>query len=259
MQKNKFLEKLVNSTKNLHFFPKTKYLLSKSSNFSASKKNSHNKNSNLMNISLSIIKKPKTPAINNIKLQRPTSLKKPNIILKSANFRNKYYLSEKLHFFTENENNITSTKISTETSATSKRCSPTVNLSMLSINKLKKAKKINSLRNTSLRLHKKNKDLFSVISEESAFTSKNNSYNKNKNKTNIDKVIEANDSIDKFDISLTYSDDTCSKRKTLCEEKQMNQNTRKENINSFQINKKNEDFQTFCQEIRKKLFGNDKI
>lgn len=256
MQKNKVLEKLINSSKNLHFFPKPKCILFKNSNFSAGKNNSHNNNSNLTNITLSIKKKPKTPSINNIKLQRPISLKKPNINLKSANFRSKYYLSEKLHFSTENENNITSTKISTETSATSKRCSPTVNLSMLSINKLKQAKKINSLRNTSLRLHKKNKDLFSVISEESAFTSKNNSYNKNKNKTNIDKFIEVNDSIDKFDISLTYSDDTCSQR---IEKNEMKKKTRNENINSLQINNKNEDFQTFCQEIRKKLFGNEKI
>ena len=254
LNKTKFINHLLTSNSNFKFFTKSRNILSKNINISKINNNysiSSYHNNTLTNISNSIIKKKKSfsmKKINNTIIKRPSSLtKKMNSNnqsrIKSISLRNKKNFLHKTHFNTDYDNsNVTQTKISTETSATSKRHNPIVNLSMLSLSKLKQSKKINSLRNTSLRLHKKNKDGISIISEESAFSSKNNSYNKNK--TNINKEI-INDSMD--DISLTYSEDTETRRKLFEEESSKN------NVNKY------EDFQTFCNNMRMKLFGKDQL
>ena len=250
LNKHKFINQLLTTSNNFYFFTKSRNILSKSTNISKIN-NNHSitsyQNHTLTNISNSLHKKKKSFSIKKIhnvklKMKKPSShTKQPNI--KSFSLRNNNNYLHKIHFNTEYDySNITQTKLSTETSATSKRHNPTVNLSMLSLRKLKQSKKINSLRNTSLRLHKKNKDGISIISEESAFSSKNNSYNKNK--TNINKEI-INDSMD--DISLTYSEDTETRRKLFEEESSKN------NVNKY------EDFQTFCNNMRMKLFGKDQL
>lgn len=252
LNKNKFINQLLTTTNNFHFFTKSRNILSKSTNISKINNNhsiTSNQNHTLTNISNSLIKKKKSfsiKKINNIKLKmkKPSSLtKKSN--KKSFSLRNNNNYLHKIHFNTEYDySNITQTKISTETSATSKRHNPTVNLSMLSLSKLKQSKKINSLRNTSLRLHKKSKDGISIISEESAFTSKHNSNNKTKNMTNSSNKEKVNDSMN--ELSLTYSEDTVTRRKLFDEKEDKHLN-------------KYEDFQTFCNNLRYKLFGNEQI
>lgn len=252
LNKNKLINQLLTTTNNFHFFTKSRNILSKSTNISKINNNhsiTSNQNHTLTNISNSLIKKKKSfsiKKINNIKLKmkKPSSLtKKSN--KKSFSLRNNNNYLHKIHFNTEYDySNITQTKISTETSATSKRHNPTVNLSMLSLSKLKQSKKINSLRNTSLRLHKKSKDGISIISEESAFTSKHNSNNKTKNMTNSSNKEKVNDSMN--ELSLTYSEDTVTRRKLFDEKEDKHLN-------------KYEDFQTFCNNLRYKLFGNEQI
>lgn len=253
LNKTKFITHLLTKNSNFKFFTKSRNTLSKSTNISKINNNnsiSSYHNNTLTNIS--IIKKKqsssmkKVKKINNFIMKRPSSLtKKVNnnqSRIQSICLRNKNNFLHKMHFNTDYDySNVTQTKLSTETSATSKRHNPTVNLSMLSLSKLKQSKKINSLRNTSLRLHKKNKDGISIISEESAFSSKNNSYNKNKT-NNLEKI---NDSMD--DISLTYSEDTETRRKLFEEESSKN------NVNKY------EDFQTFCNNMRLKLFGKEQL
>ena len=262
LDKTKFIIQLMTATSNFHFFTKSRNLLSKSTNISRIN-NNHSitsyQNHTLTNISNSLIKRKKSfsiKKINNIKvkMKKPSSKTKKQCNnqsnMKSFSLRNNKNNLHKIHFNTEYDySNITQTKLSTETSATSKRHNPTVNLSMLSLSKLKQAKKINSLRNTCLRLHKKSKEGISIISEESAFTSKNNSYNKTKNKTNSSNSNQEklNDSMN--NLSLTYSEDTVTRRKLFDDKEEKSRN----NVNQY------EDFQTFCNNIRQKLFGINQI
>ena len=252
LSKHKFINQLLTTSSNFYFFTKSRNILSKSTNISKIN-NNHSitsyQNHTLTNISNSLHKKKKSFSIKKIhnvklKMKKPSShTKQPNI--KSFSLRNNNNYLHKIHFNTEYDySNITQTKVSTETSATSKRHNPTVNLSMLSLNKLKEAKKINSLRNTSLRLHKKSKEGISIISEESAFTSKHNSNNKTKNMTNSSNKEKTNDSMN--ELSLTYSKDTVTKRKLFDEKEEKYVN-------------KAQDFQTFCNNLRQKLFGNEHI
>ena len=157
LNKTKFINHLLTSNSNFKFFTKSRNILSKNINISKINNNysiSSYYNNTLTNISNSIIKKKKSfsmKKINNTIIKRPSSLtKKMNSNnqsrIKSISLRNKKNFLHKIHFNTDYDNsNVTQTKISTETSATSKRHNPIVNLSMLSLSKLKQSKKINSL------------------------------------------------------------------------------------------------------------------
>ena len=146
-------------------------------------------------------------------------------------------------------------------------------ISKLSFNIIKNKiyNKLNSLRGKTLHLKKKEDE--NIISEESVFNSKNSSItiqNKSNNSKINNSILylkESNKNI--LDTSLTYSDDTDTKRYKISKNKIMDNNIINNknydynnelyNFNNNYIKelniKKNDDFKNFYDLIQQKLFG----
>ena len=228
-------------------------------------------------------------------IQKKIEIKKDKLIslikTKANNLRQKHK-----SFLDMSSNEYTQTKLSTETSATSKR------------NVQNKKSLPNSLKHNHINKFNKHKDdeLINVITEESVFTSKNNSCSKNVGGNNCNsnyinynnnpvilnsnkKMAQQWDLDGNIEISLTYSDDTVTKRRcaidnevNVIQYKRKEYNTRNHdkfkgqtiniqennymtnyknnagNINNNNTNnsfKTNSDFQSFCAEMQYRLFG----
>lgn len=180
-------------------------------------------------------------------------------------------------------NEYTQTKLSTETSTTSKRNNYQQNTKENN-NGNNNVNNANSSNNNG---HKEY-EISNIITEESVFTSKTNSCQKNKSINNTNTNNNTNNvqqwDLDRtVDLSLTYSDDTVSKRKYVYDninqihinKKENNTRNYSNNINEHkgetinieqqsykyktnykQGKKMNSDFQSFCDEIQYRLFGN---
>ena len=196
------------------------------------------------------------------------------------NLRNKKIIDYFTHYKTEFDIKSQSESITTATNTKRNKNLTQNNLtitnkkiSKLSFNIIKNKifNKLNSLRGKTLHLKKKEDE--NIISEESVFNSKNSSItiqNKSNNSKINNSIIylkESNKNI--LDTSLTYSDDTDTKRYKISKNKIMDNNI----INNKNIDynnelynnnnnyikdlniKKNEDFKNFYDLIQQKLFG----
>ena len=124
-------------------------------------------------------------------------------------------------------NEYTQTKLSTETSTTSKR------------NNCKQSTKDNNTNQCSNNNNNKEYEISNIITEESVFTSNTNSCQKytsiNNNNSNNVQQWDLDRTVD---LSLTYSDDTVSKRKYVFD-----------NINQIHINKKESNTRNYSNNI----------
>lgn len=219
---------------------------------------------NIKKLSSNLQAKPKVMLHNKIEIKKDKLIS----LIKSKvnNLRQK-------HKSFNDSNEYTQTKMSTETSTTSKRNKQNTKGSN---NKMKVNKS-----------HNKEYEISNIITEESVFTSKTNSCQKYKSiNNNNSNSIQQWDLDGTVDFSLTYSDDTVSKRKYVFENiNQMHvmkkeNNTRNYNNNNinnihkckekninieqqrykykthYKQSKINNDFQSFCAEMQFRLFGN---
>ena len=203
------------------------------------------------------------------------------------NLRNKKIIDYFTHYKTEFDIKSQSESITTATNTkrnknlTQNNLTITNNkkISKLSFNLIKNKiyNKLNSLKGKTLHLKKKEDE--NIISEESVFNSKNSSItiqNKSNNSKINNSILylkESNKNI--LDTSLTYSDDTDTKRYKISKNKIMdnniinnknnyynnefynvNNNNNNNNNHIKELNiKKNDDFKNFYELIQQKLFG----
>ena len=203
-------------------------------------------------------------SLNNFKIKN--NLRNKKLIDYSTQFKSEYEIKSQSESVTTTTNtkrnkNLTQTNLSI---SNKKFCKMSLNLI-----KNKIYNKLNSLRGKSL--HLKNKEEENIISEESVFNSKNSSntlHNKSNNSKLNNSILyikASNKNI--LETSLTYSDDTDTKRYEITKNKIMNNNeiNKQSNYNDYNdknnhIKKlnlyKNEDFKNFYELIQQKLFGN---